>query len=281
MGRRPLVPRQEIHRLATIIQRHRERGQLSHPRAVRAVNRLVEGNLRLVIFRWKRWMANPSNHFPGIASSVPDLLQEGALGLHRAAQLYDPTRGYEFSTYAMFWIYKGFQDFTRSQRRTVRVPERAARVYRLYLQAKHEAQERGRFLRAAVVEELARTLKISPAAVEAYVDSVRSTDVLPLDALAPETDLETGSRIADHRRDDFRLLASIDARRDFGRYADAAGLTPAERVLALAHADGASEKELGLLVPELPRPRVALREVRERLRCAYLANAEVPSLSAA
>ncbi len=281
MNRRPLLPRQEVHRLAVIIQRHRAQDQPNHPRAVRAVNRLVEGNLRLVALKWQGFKASPAGRFTAIPSNTPDLLQEGTLGLHRAAQLYDPTRGYEFTTYAVFWIYKGFQDFARSQRRIIRLPEYAARANRLHLERTRKAVEQGRPTGAPILEEVAKALKTSPATVEMYVRQAHNTDVLSLDipALDPSGDL--GDLVGDSRRDDLELLARIDARQDFEHWANCAGLTPAERVLLLAHADGATEAELRALCPDLPKPKARAKEVRNRLRLACLSASKTPSLSVA
>jgi RNA polymerase sigma factor (sigma-70 family) len=64
------------------------------PEAARA--RLVEENLRLVA-----WLAN---RYRNRGLPVEDLIQEGAIGLHRAAEKYDPDRGFRFSTYATWWI---------------------------------------------------------------------------------------------------------------------------------------------------------------------------------
>lgn len=281
MNRRPLLPRQEVHRLATIIQRHRAQDQLKHPRAVRAVNRLVEGNLRLVALKWQGFKASPAGQFAAQMSNTPDLLQEGSLGLHRAAQLYDPTRGYEFTTYAMFWIYKGFQDFARSQRRTIRLPEYAARTYRLHQQRTREALEQGLPTGAPVLEEVARTMKTRVATVEMYVRQVDNTCVTSLNVSAFEPGKELGDFVGDGRRDDLGLLAQIDTRQDFEHLADRAGLTPAERVLLLAHADGATDVELRALCPDLNKPKSRVKQVRDRFRLACLSASKPPSLSLA
>lgn len=87
-------------------------------RALRARNQLAAHNLRLISHTWKRHGQALPAHDEGTA----DALQEAALQLLRAAEKYDPTRGYSFSTYATFWVRHGFSVHQRTQRRLIRLP---------------------------------------------------------------------------------------------------------------------------------------------------------------
>lgn len=135
-ARYPLLPKEEVLRLAKIIQNENSTKNARD----RAVKKLVCHNLRLIPKEVRAFGTAKASYNWGGCNTM-DLLQQGAIGLVRAAELYDPTRGYAFSTYATPWIRQAVRRFANSNYSTIRIPENTVRDLFNYKHGKREFRQ--------------------------------------------------------------------------------------------------------------------------------------------
>ena len=138
----PLIDREEEVRLAQEIRKGIEE----------ALNKLVRSNLRFVVSVAKKYQNQ------GVPLS--DLINEGNLGLIRAAHKFDETKGIKFISYAVWWIRQNIQAALQDQTRTVRLPaNRAREANRLARLERRTEQER---MTPVADEELAEMIALTP-----------------------------------------------------------------------------------------------------------------------
>jgi RNA polymerase primary sigma factor len=262
IARTPLLTPADELRLARRI----ERGDLD------AKQRMVEANLRLVVHVAKRYQRDDSG------MTLPDLVQEGTLGLLRAVEKFDYRRGYRFSTYAVIWIRQSIGRAIENKGRTIRLPVHMGRRLRALDRA--ERRLRTELGRDPAPAELAGALEWLPEDVVHTLDLRRAT--LSLDEPVGHSDgspLTRGALIAEDADEAPEALAATAALRADVRAA-LQQLSPRERAVVEVRYGldqgpaGVAEtaRRLGLRAAEVRRlEELALRKLRAAPETAALA----------
>ena len=243
IGREPLIPVDEEVELARRI-RHGDRA---------ALEKLVKANLRFVV--------SVAKQYQNQGLSLPDLIDEGNLGLIKAAEKFDETRGFKFISYAVWWIRQSILQALAEQARIVRLPLNQSgllnKINKAYQRFEQENERRPSAEDLAEIldipaDKIAETLKMSGRQVSVDAPFVEGEDNSLIDVMVNED-----SPNADHKLINESLSREIDRALE--------QLTPREAdILRSFFGIGVPEKTLEEIGIELDLTRERVRQIKEK-----------------
>jgi RNA polymerase nonessential primary-like sigma factor len=260
-GSLPLLSKEETLELASQIQSL----PVDSPKRRKLVNKLASHNLRLAVPIVKKFLSKGAAHRGWGSHDTVDFLQQAALGIHRAAELYDPARGYTFATYASHWVRAKITRYAAKTRSVVHVSES---MYRNVVSYKQNGFLKSRRTGKKIDPEKARQM------IEEAANGLKCMS-LDMPQKTSHGSSQVGRTLADLVPSNSRNVAEDDVTELVDKALADAGISPIEaQALMLVHGHSRSREYTA------GRLGVSLEELRGMIRRATALARESEELAA-
>ena len=245
INRYPLITMEEEVQLSRLIRQGGREGE-------RAKQRLVEANLRFVV--------SVANQYHQKSMELADLISEGNIGLIKAAERFDDTRGFKFISYAVWWIRQSITEAIGAKGRMIRIPSNQQALLQQYKLLTQETMQTEQ--RKPTVEEFADFADISVDKARALIDAIKG--VVSADTtIGDDNDATIGDTIAgENHADD--IVEQESLHNDLVAFINST-LTNREReIVTRSFGIDVREQTLEDIGDELGLSRERVRQIREK-----------------
>lgn len=245
VNRYPMATLEEEVQLAQAIRKGGKEGE-------RAKRRLVEANLRFVI--------TVANQYRQNSLELADLISEGNIGLIKAAERFDDTRGFKFVSYAVWWIRQAIQQAISEQGRIIRMPlnqQALQQMYNLLLNETLQTEQR-----KPTAEEFAAFAGIDIKKAEATLNGMLLTT--SMDApVSEDADITIGDILTSGSNSDWQVERE-SLQSDLHQVLDLLLDTKEYIIICRTYGLGGEEESLETVSTEMGLSRERVRQIRER-----------------